>query len=309
MARNLDITALRSFVAVADAGGVTRAAGFLNLTQSAVSMQIKRLEEMLQVKLLNRVSRTVTLTPEGEQLLSYARRILEMNDELLARLTAQEFEGSITLGVPHDIVYPVVPEVLRRFNEEFPRVEVKLLASYTGILREQFGRGEVDLILTTENELREGGEMLVEVPLTWVGAIGGKAWKARPLRLAFEPHCRFRGVALAELDKAGIEWEMLIQDESERVIEASISADLAIHAVLEGAEGRNCARVQDNGALPRLPMTMINMYMSKVTRGPLTLRLAELMREGYMKNARGAVATPSHANDDFASRPARAEHL
>lgn len=302
MTRNLDITALRSFVAVADAGGVTRAAGFLNLTQSAVSMQIKRLEDMLQVKLLNRVSRTVTLTPEGDQLLSYARRILEMNDELLARMTAQEFEGSITLGVPHDIVYPVVPEVLRRFNEEFPRVEVKLLASYTRLLQEQFGRGEVDLILTTENELREGGEMLIEVPLIWVGARGGKAWQARPLRLAFEPKCRFRSVALAELDKAGIDWEMAVQDESARVIEASISADLAIHAVLEGAEGRNCTRVQDNGALPRLPMTMINMYVSNVTRGPLTNRLAELMRQGYMSNGRGSATTSSHGNDDLAGR-------
>ena len=102
---------------------------------------------------------------------------------------------------------------------------------------------------------------------------------------------------------------MLIQDESERVIEASISADLAIHAVLEGAEGRNCARVQDNGTLPRLPMTMINMYMSKVTRGPLTLRLAELMREGYMKNGRGSATASSHGNDDFAGRLALAEHL
>ncbi len=88
MARNLDMTALRSFVMVADAGGVTKAAGLLNLTQSAVSMQLKRLEESLNLALLDRSARQISVTPEGEQLLSYARRMLALNDEALRRLTA-----------------------------------------------------------------------------------------------------------------------------------------------------------------------------------------------------------------------------
>ena len=104
MPRNLDLTALRSFVAVADAGGVTRAAGLLNLTQSAVSMQIKRLEEALGLTLLDRSRRGVALTAEGEQLLRYARRMVALNDEAVARMTANEYEGEITLGVPHDVV-------------------------------------------------------------------------------------------------------------------------------------------------------------------------------------------------------------
>ena len=114
--RNLDITVLRSFVAVAEAGGVTRAAGFLNLTQSAVSMQLKRLEEMLGLRLLERSGRGVSLTPAGAQLLSYAQRMVEMNDEIYTRLTCQSWEGEIVLGVPHDIVYPVIPQVLQRMG-------------------------------------------------------------------------------------------------------------------------------------------------------------------------------------------------
>src|SRR6056297_186316 len=101
MPRNLDLTALRSFVAVADTGGVTRAAGLLNLTQSAVSMQLKRLEESLNTSLLDRSGRTIGLTTQGEQLLSYARRMLQLNDEIYGRLTATEFEGELKLGVPH----------------------------------------------------------------------------------------------------------------------------------------------------------------------------------------------------------------
>ncbi len=93
MPRQMDLTALRSFVAVTDAGGVTRAAGFLNLTQSAVSMQLKRLEDALGVDLLDRSGRGVALTAPGEQLLGYARRMLHLNDEALARLTGAAFEA------------------------------------------------------------------------------------------------------------------------------------------------------------------------------------------------------------------------
>lgn len=104
MPRNLDLTALRSFVAVADTGGVTKAAGLLHLTQSAVSMQLKRLEESLDAPLLDRAGRGIALTAQGEQLLSYARRMLVLNDEVYGKLTSNAYEGEVTLGVPHDII-------------------------------------------------------------------------------------------------------------------------------------------------------------------------------------------------------------
>ena len=126
MARNLDMTALRSFVTVAETGGVTRAAGFLNLTQSAVSMQLKRLEEALDLQLLDRSARSISLTAAGEQLLGYAQRMLELNDEALGRLTANEFEGEITLGVPHDIIYPYIPAILRRMAQQLTTASTAL---------------------------------------------------------------------------------------------------------------------------------------------------------------------------------------
>ena len=108
--RNLDITTLRSFVAVADSGGVTRAAGFLHLTQSAVSMQLKRLEELLGLELLDRSGRTIALTASGEQLLAYARRMVALNDEVIGRLTDQAFEGEVLLGFgPVDAVLNLSP--------------------------------------------------------------------------------------------------------------------------------------------------------------------------------------------------------
>ncbi|WP_093966904.1 LysR family transcriptional regulator [Actibacterium lipolyticum] len=281
MPRNLDMTALRSFVAVAEAGGVTRAAGFLNLTQSAVSMQLKRLEDALQLQLLDRSSRQITLTGAGEQLLGYARRMMDLNDEVFARLTAQEFEGEVLLGVPHDIVYPVIPKVLQRFNAEYPRVKVQLLSSYTMRLKEQFAKGEVDIILTTEDSTDAGGETLAELPLVWVGAPGGTCWKTRPLRLAYERNCIFRGSVQAALDKVGVPWEMAVESNSTRTIEATVSADLAVHTVLAGSEPPHVERIKHGGMLPELPSKQINLYRSDVTGGAVASDLAALIRQAY----------------------------
>ncbi|MGE4325733.1 MAG: LysR family transcriptional regulator [Pseudodonghicola sp.] len=282
--RNLDLTTLRSFVAVADYGGVTKAAGFLHLTQSAVSMQLKRLEDLLGLELLDRSGRSIALTAAGEQLLTYARRMVALNDEVIARLTDQAFEGEIVLGVPHDIVYPAIPRVLQRFNVAFPRVKVQLISSYSVQLKHAFSRGECDLILTTEPRGAEGAETVAELPLNWMGAHGGSSWRQRPLRLAFGRHCIFRPEAIEALNRAGIDWELAVESESDRTIEATVSADLAITAMLEGSEPPHLERIDAGGALPLLPAHRINLYMRDRAADPLVAELADLIRstiQGY----------------------------
>lgn len=279
--RNLDITTLRSFVAVADSGGVTRAAGFLHLTQSAVSMQLKRLEEVLDTDLLDRTGRTVALTASGEQLLVYARRMLALNDEVIERLTDQAYEGEITLGVPHDIVYPVIPQVLKQFHSAFPRVRIHLVSSYTRALKEQFGKGECDLILTTETVQEAGAETLCSKPLLWIGAPGGAAWRQRPLKLAFGRLCTFRPRAVQALDAVDIPWEVIVETESDRTIEATVSADLAIHTMIEGTEPPHLERITHGGALPELPLQQINLYGGGTTKGVVHDTLADFVRKGF----------------------------
>ena len=279
--RNLDITTLRSFVAVAQSGGVTRASGFLNLTQSAVSMQIKRLEELLGLTLLDRSGRKIALTAAGEQLLAYARRMVTMNDEIFARLTDQDYEGELMLGVPHDIVYPVIPQVLQRFSVEYPRVKVQLLSSYTSNLKEQFRRGEIDVILTTESGLEEGGETLIDVPLRWIGAPGGSAWRQRPLRLAFCRFCLCRPGALGALDAAGLEWEMAVESDNDRTIEATVSADLAITAMLEGHAPPYLEHISTAGTdLPDLGTQRINLYGNSA-KPEMVAQLQSMIRQGF----------------------------
>lgn len=281
MIRNLDITTLRSFVAVADNGGVTRAAGFLHLTQSAVSMQLKRLEELLGLELLDRSGRRIALTAAGEQLLVYARRMVAMNDEVIGRLTNQAFEGEIVLGVPHDIVYPAIPRVLQQFNVAYPRVKVQLISSFTRSLKEQFDKGECDLILTTEVAETEQSETLARRPLCWIGAPGGHAWRQRPLRLAFGRYCTFRPKVITALDGAGIPWEMVVETDSDRTIEATVSADLAVHTMIDGTEPPHLAQIEHGGGLPDLPVQRINMYGAEATGSQVVSELAEFVRREF----------------------------
>lgn len=281
MSRNLDLSALRSFVAVADVGGVTRAAGFLNLTQSAVSMQIKRLEDSLGQALLDRSGRGVSLTPAGEQLVSYARRMLELNDQVLARMTHRAYEGTITLGVPHDIVYPVIPRVMHQMAQRFPRVRLQLVSALTVVLREQFSRGECDVILTTEEGCDAGGETLLSLPLVWVGAPGGTAWRSRPLRLAFEQRCIFRQPAQTALDQAGIAWEVAVESMQTRTIEASVAADLALSVRLDGTLESIFERIDHHGALPDLGSKRVNLYVARTGMTEVLRELGDLIRQGF----------------------------
>jgi DNA-binding transcriptional LysR family regulator len=279
--RNLDMTALRSLAAVAETGGVTRAAHQLKLTQSAVSMQLKRLEESMGLDLIDRAGRKIGLTAQGELLLSYARRLLALNDEAWSRLTAQDYEGEITFGVPHDVVYPHIPSVLKQFAAEYPKVKLQLISSYTSSLKRSFEAGDADVIMTTEPEGQPSNRTLAKKRLVWVGAEDGRAWKQRPLRLASHRHCAFRPMAQAALDRENIPWEMAVDTDSSMAVDASLSADLAIEARLEDFITGFLEEIEHGGDLPDLPQFDVNLYARPEGHSVIAAHLAEMVREAY----------------------------
>lgn len=290
MPRNLDLTALRSFVTVAECGGVTRAAGQLHLTQSAVSMQLKRLEEALGETLFDRSGRSLALTGQGELLLSYGRRLLKLNDEVWTRMTDQVYEGEIVFGVPHDIVHPHIPRVLRDFSAAYPKVKVQLVSSFTRQLKEQFRRGEVDITLTTEEKTDSDAETLTELDLVWFGALGGSAWQQRPLRLAYEGECIFREISQKALDDAGIPWEMAVASGHSMTVEATVMADLAVHARLRSTAPNSMEEIDHKGVLPALPSSRVNMLVADPGAAPLASKLAEHIRSAYARVPTGDAA-------------------
>lgn len=260
MPRNLDLSALRSFVTVADVGGVTRAAGYLNLTQSAVSMQIKRLEDSLGLTLFLRAARKLALSPEGEQLISYARRMLALNDEALAQLSAACCVGEIRLGVPHDVVYPSIPGILKRMAQAYPRVRINLVSSFTLLMKQDFAGGAFDVMLTTEEAPDPGAEVLSSRSLVWVGAPGGNAWQRRPLRLGFKDTCIFRNRAQSTLNAAGIQWETATGGESEQAVEATVAADLAVSVRIVGSVPEGMVPIATDNQLPSLGEMKLALY-------------------------------------------------
>lgn len=258
--RTLDLGTLRSFVTIAETGSMTRAASRLHMTQSAISMQIKRLESSLNLSVFDRSMQGMSPTPSGDQLLHYARKMLELNDEAWGRLTAEEYEGRISVGVPSDIINPLIPRVLRDFTRDYPRVQVQLASSLTGKLLRQFEQGRHDLVLTTEREPGDGGEVLSTQRLIWTGAIGGVAWKKRPLPIGFSKGCAFRQTVIATLENNDIEWRDVVVAEDEIAGFATISADLCVGAELEFAEHSGREAVDHGGQLPTLADHSIVLY-------------------------------------------------
>ena len=277
--RNLDISALRSFVTVAELGGVTRAAERLNLTQSAVSMQLKRLETAFDQPLMQRQGRGVCLTSEGEQLLSYGRRMVKLNDETWHRMMHEAFESRVSFGVPEDIVRPYVTGMLRDFVGAFPRARINMTSSISRLLLQQFAEGQLEVMLTTEPAATGAGECLYRAPLKWYVGRGSEVYRQRPLPIAAKPDCIFLPVARAALETVDIAWERPYQANDWRDLVAFVSAGLAVETNMPYmARIKDWVEVPAEGGLPPLPDFGVFLYVRE-NASPLALQLAGIIRD------------------------------
>ena len=279
--QTLDLGTLRSFVTIADTGSMTRAAERLFLTQSAISMQIKRLETSLGFSVFERSTRGMMPTSEGEQLLRFAHQMLALNDEAMGRLTSPDYEGILRFGVPGDIVYPHIPQVLKQFTRDYPRVQIKFTTMGTHRLIQEYEQDLQDIVLTTEQGPREGGEVIVTHPLVWTGAIEGSSWKKRPLPLGFARHCAFRAGVTSALEAAGIPWSDQVISENEIAIEAMVAADLCVSAELLTANLPGREAIDHLGQLPELPQHSIVLYYNDKRDNPIAHTLSEYLRRAH----------------------------
>ena len=228
----LDTDVLQTFVAIAEAGSFTRAARQVFRTPSALSMQIKRLEETLGRPLFVRQARQVSLTPEGELLLSYGRRLLKLNEEAVAQFLSPALEGTVRFGSPDVIGTRILPGVLAQFARSHPAVQVDVMTGASVEMVRRLDAGELDLILVTaDNEGMEPGrgEVVYSEPLVWACREGGIAPRRSPLPLALANHgCAWRRSALKALDRVGIAYRVAYTSENCSGQEAAMLADLAI---------------------------------------------------------------------------------
>lgn len=289
MARNLDTSLLRAFVAVADMGGMTAAAGQLHLTQAAISQQIRRLEEQLDARLFDRGNRELNRTAVGDRLYGRAKAMLALNDEIWSSMTRPEFEGEVKFGVPHDIVSLFVPTALRRYDQEWPRVRVTLDCSTTPILLAKLERGELDLILTTETETPKYATRLITSRLVWIGAKDGLAHRHDPVPIALgDGTCAFRPIIKSALEDSGMAWRSVCDSGTMQAAAAMIGADLAIGALLQSTVPPGFSMLQESEGLPSLPPFYINMYKPRIGASDLATELARQIEETVAMSAKMA---------------------
>ncbi|MFL1466619.1 LysR substrate-binding domain-containing protein [Marinobacter sp. DUT-3] len=227
----LDTDVLRTFVAIAECGSFTRAAKQVFRTPSALSMQIKRLEEILGHVLFVREARHVRLTPEGEVLLGYGRRLLRLNEEAIQQFLTPTLEGRVSLGTSDDVGSRILPGVLAQFARSYPAVQVDVVVGSSKQHLERLDAGELDMaLITIGNQGQEmRGEVVHTEPLVWAGREGGIAANRSPLPVALASHgCVWRRMALRALDEAGMSYRVAYTCDNCSGQEAAMFADLAV---------------------------------------------------------------------------------
>jgi len=206
----LELDLLRTLVAIADTGSFNRAARAVFRTPSAVSMQMKKLEEQVARPLFAKDGRSVILTPDGEALVGYGRRILKLADEAMQRFRAPEIEGTIRLGIPDDYAGHFLPDILGRFAASHPNVEVDVFCQSSRELLGHLNENAIDIALVTSNNGQQtAGQTVYRGELVWAGLRHGCAHERSPLPLALSHQgCCWRRAAIAALDRAGIPYRV-----------------------------------------------------------------------------------------------------
>ncbi|NDW03482.1 LysR substrate-binding domain-containing protein [Jiella pacifica] len=283
---NLDIDLARTFVAICETGNFTRAAERVFRSPSAVSLQVKKLEDLLDRPLFRRETRSVELTSDGEYMLGFARKMLKLNDDVLSHFRRPVMEGRVRFGAPNDSGVFAVPEILKRFASTHPHVEVEVRLDTSAELRRRCVARELDVALFT---CEEGGSLPVrEVHtemLVWVGLKNGCAVTRDPLPLALAEHgCFWRSLALEALDRAGLDYRIAYSSEQCQAQIAAVEADLAIAALPASVLSPRLVRLDGPGGLPPLGTYRVDM-MTREEAGPVAAALAEHIAESFREHA------------------------
>lgn len=279
----IDSELLRTFVAIADQGGYTRAAEQVNRTQSAVSMQMKRLEEdVVQRSLFQRNGRQMLLTAEGELLLGYARRILRLQGEALNSLRAPHMIGLVRIGTPDDYVTRFLPGVLARFAQAFPLVQVEMHCEPSFQLLQ---RQDLDLTIVTREPGKEIGQLLRQEEVVWAQAENAMLHERSTLPLAmFNADCFCRNWACNALDTLNRDYRVAYSSPSLSAILAVVGAGLAITAQLRSLIPADMRIIGKEEGLPDMPMASIVLLRNPRSQSPVTECLAEHIAEGFRQH-------------------------
>lgn len=272
----LDLDQLRTFVAIADAGTFTKAAEAVHKTQSAISMQIRRLEETVGKALFEREGRGSKLTRDGERLLDYARRILRLSNEAMASLSDGELAGRVRLGLPDDYADRYLPEILARFAQSNPRVEVTVICEPTPMLFDRIADSDLDLAIITHVESRGAASVIRRERLLWVTSSRHAVHEAQPIPLALgHTFCNWRQAATDGLERLGKPYRILYSSWNSTAVGAAVLAGLAVSVLPESAFRPGMRILGTADGFPPLPSCKIALLRNRSEPSELADALAE----------------------------------
>lgn len=250
----LDLTLLRSFIAVIECGSVQNAAARIGRSQSAISMQIQRLEQDIGRPLFRREGRTLRLNPTGEELLLHARRLLRLSNEALESLQRPETAGVVRLGVPEDYAAYLLAPVLARFQQDFPLADIDLTIESSPALLRRLDAGQLDLALVTR-DMRQPFAILRRERFVWAAAAEYGAWARDPLPVAlFEAGDIARRYAIEALQNADRPYRVVCSSRGLLGLVGAAQAGLAVVALVESSIPPGLVQVGEAEGLPPLPL-------------------------------------------------------
>ena len=259
----LDLGCVRAFLAAADLRSFTRAATSLNRTQSAVSMQMKRLEEQLGVQLLRRSKMGVDLTLAGERFLGDARRLVALNDDVVGRLIEHNLEGHVRLGAMEDYGASLIPPLLSSFVAAYPNIRVEMETGLTYAMPDRLDEA-YDIVIAMHPEGAREGELLRREQALWAASPSHDFNEREPLPVALHPPgCLFRKWAMERLDAAKRPWRLAFVTQSLAAAESIAAQGLAVTVAKAGTFPARLRALSERDGVPSLPAAEIRLHRAK----------------------------------------------
>jgi DNA-binding transcriptional LysR family regulator len=263
---DLDIDMLRCFMEVAQTESFTKAGKNIGLTQSGVSVKIRRLERRLNARVFERTSKSLYLTLEGEILLEYARRILAVHDEAVVRLTKPKASGSLRIGLTDYFIPELLPNLLSKFKKQYPNIYLEVQTGVGINLIPLFEKGELDLVVAGKAAYQGNCRVLTQEPLTWVVGKDTEASLCETVQLVLLPTpCFFRKIATESLEEANRKWEVVFTGNSIASVQAAVQAGMGLSILPKGAIKEGLIKAPSNLELPELPMYSLALITDKQT--------------------------------------------
>lgn len=286
MQQPLDLRLLQTFVLLVEIGSVSETARRIGRTQPAVSLQLRRLEDIVGAQLFTTVGRRLVLTRDGELLLGYGRTILSLHNEVRTRLQAPKLGGQVILGTPDLYAAYLLPAVLSEFRRVHPNVDVELRCALSSRLMGSVERDEIDLALVTGMPAFRHGELVAQEPLVWVTHEQHSPHNENPLPLAMLPPGNiFRDHALSALDRIGRTWRLVCVSESIGGLQAAVFGGIAISVMGQSSVVPGMRQLNRSDSFPTLPKVDLVLYRAASRRNPAAEAMAEFIVRHFATSA------------------------